>query len=52
MTANRKGHGASLTVERVEVGPADADTRLHVAGLASLVRDLSEGASDATRVAA
>jgi hypothetical protein len=27
-------------VERVEVGPAGADIRLRVAGLASLVRDL------------
>jgi hypothetical protein len=41
-----------LLVERVEVGPAGADIRLRVAGLASLVRDLSAGAPDATRVAA
>ena len=38
--------------ERVEVGPAGADILLRVAGLASLVRDLSAGAPDATRVAA
>ena len=30
-------------VERVEVGPAGADIRLRVAGLASLVRDLGAG---------
>ncbi len=30
-----------LLVERVEVGPAGADIRLRVAGLASLVRDLT-----------
>jgi DNA invertase Pin-like site-specific DNA recombinase len=41
-----------LLVERVEVGPAGADIRLRVAGLASLVRDLGAGAPDATRVAA
>ena len=41
-----------LLVERVEVGPAGADIRLRVAGLASLVRDLGAGAADATRVAA
>ena len=29
-----------LLVERVEVGPAGADIRLRVAGLAGLVRDL------------
>jgi hypothetical protein len=39
-------------VERVEVGPASADIRLRVAGLASLVRDLSADAPGATRVAA
>jgi hypothetical protein len=39
-------------VERVEVGPAGADIRLRVTGLASLVRDLSAGAPDATRAAA
>jgi DNA invertase Pin-like site-specific DNA recombinase len=39
-------------VERVEVGPAGADIRLRVAGLASLVRDLGGAAPDATRVAA
>jgi hypothetical protein len=32
-----------LLVERVEVGPAGADIRLRVAGLASLVRDLGAG---------
>ena len=41
-----------LLVERVEVGPAGADIRLRVAGLTSLVRDLSAGAPDATRAAA
>jgi len=41
-----------LLVERVEVGPAGADIRLRVAGLASLVRDLGAGAPDAGRVAA
>jgi hypothetical protein len=41
-----------LLVERVEVGPAGADIRLRVAGLASLVRDLGVGAPEATRVAA
>ena len=41
-----------LLMERVEVRPAGADIRLRVAGLASLVRDLSAGAPDATRVAA
>jgi len=41
-----------LLVERVEVGPAGADIRLRVAGLASLVRDLGVGAPDAARVAA
>jgi len=41
-----------LLVERVEVGPAGADIRLRVAGLAGLVRDLGAGAPDATRVAA
>ncbi len=41
-----------LLVERVEVGPAGADIRLRVAGLASLARDLVAGTSDATRAAA
>jgi hypothetical protein len=41
-----------LLVERVEVGPAGADIRLRVAGLASLVRDLGAVPPDATRVAA
>ncbi len=41
-----------LLVERVDLGPAGADTRLHVAGLASLVRDLGAGMPDAGRVAA
>src|ERR671912_1875017 len=40
-----------LLVERVVVGPAGADIRLRVAGLASLVSDLGTGAPDATRVA-
>ena len=39
-------------VERVVVGPAGADIRLRVAGLASLARDLRAGAPDAGRVAA
>jgi hypothetical protein len=34
-----------LLVERVEVGPAGADIRLRVEGLASLVRDLGIGAA-------
>ena len=41
-----------LLVERVEVGPAGADIRLRVAGLASLVRDLGAVAPDALRAAA
>ena len=41
-----------LLVERVEVGPAGADIRLRVAGLASLVRDLDAGAPTSTRAAA
>ena len=41
-----------LLVERVEVGPAGADIRLRVAGLASLVRDLGAGTPDAGRAAA
>jgi hypothetical protein len=39
-------------VERVVVGPEGADIRLRVAGLVSLVRDLSAGAPNAERVAA
>jgi hypothetical protein len=41
-----------LLVERVEVGPAGADIRLRVDGLASLVRDLGSGAPDAARAPA
>ena len=41
-----------LLVERVEVGPAGADIRLRVAGLASRVRNLSAGAPATTRAAA
>ncbi len=41
-----------LLVERVEVGPAGADIRLRVAGLASLVRDLTAVAPKALRTAA
>ena len=41
-----------LLVEWVEVGPAGADIRLRVVGLASLVRDLGAGAPDAARAAA
>ena len=41
-----------LLVERVEVGPAGADIRLQVAGLASLARDLGASAPDPTRAAA
>jgi hypothetical protein len=41
-----------LLVERVEVGPAGADIRLRVAGLASLVRDLGAISPDALRTAA
>ena len=40
-----------LLVERVEVGPAGADIRLRVAGLAGFVRDLGAGAPGATRAA-
>ena len=43
---------ARLLAERVEVGPAGADIRLRVEGLASLVHDLGAGAPDAGRVAA
>ena len=38
-------------VERVEVGPAGADIRLRVAGLAGLVRDLTAVAPEALRAA-
>ncbi len=41
-----------LLVERVEVGPAGADIRLRVAGLASLVRDLSATSPATLRTAA
>ena len=41
-----------LLVERVEVGPAGADIRLRVEGLASLVRDLGAISSAAIRAAA
>ena len=41
-----------LLVERVEVGPAGADIRLRVAGLASLARDLGALGPDAVRMAA
>jgi hypothetical protein len=37
-------------MERMVVGPAGADIRLHVEGLASLVRDL-DGAPDVLRAA-
>ena len=39
-------------VERVEVGPAGADIRLRVEGLASLVRDLAAIAPEASKAAA
>ena len=41
-----------LLVERVVVGPAGADIRLRVEGLAGLVRDLKAIAPEAPRVAA
>ena len=41
-----------LLVERVEVGPDGADIRLRVAGLTSLMRELSGPASEAQRAAA
>ena len=49
----RQGCGlrADMLVERVVVGPAGADIRLRVAGLAGLVRDLGAGAPGATRAA-
>ena len=40
---------AGILVERVEIGPAGADIRLRVEGLASLVRDL--GIQGATHLA-
>ena len=40
-----------LLVERVEVGPAGADIRLRVAGLAGLVRDLRTDCSDVLEAA-
>ena len=41
-----------VLVERVVVGPAGADIRLRVAGLATFVHVLEAGAPDAMRVAA
>jgi DNA invertase Pin-like site-specific DNA recombinase len=41
-----------LLVERVEIGPAGADIRLRLDGLASLVRDLGPRRSDAVQAAA
>jgi hypothetical protein len=41
-----------LLVERVEVGPAGADIRLRVEGLAGLVRDLTAMAPEALKAAA
>jgi hypothetical protein len=41
-----------LLVERVEIGPAGADVRLRVSGLASLASDLSTVAVAGTKVAA
>ena len=41
-----------LLVERVGIGPAGADTRLRVAGLASLARDLGAISPDTVRAAA
>jgi hypothetical protein len=35
-----------LLVERMEIGPAGADIRLRIAGLTSLVRDLSATHAD------
>jgi DNA invertase Pin-like site-specific DNA recombinase len=40
-----------LLVERIEIGPAGADIRLRVEGLASLVRDLVRPATDGARAA-
>jgi hypothetical protein len=47
-----QAHIVRLLVKRVEVGPAGADIRLRVEGLACLVRDLGAGAPDTTRAAA
>ncbi len=41
-----------LLVERVGIGPAGADIRLRVAGLASLARDLGAISPDTVRAAA
>ena len=41
-----------LLVERVVIGPAGADIRLRVAGLAGLVRDLGAAGPDALEAAA
>jgi hypothetical protein len=41
-----------LLVERVEIGPAGADIRLRLDGLASLVADLSVMRSNAMQAAA
>jgi DNA invertase Pin-like site-specific DNA recombinase len=41
-----------LLVDRVELGPAGADVRLRLEGLASLVRDLGSPPGDETRAAA
>ena len=41
-----------LLVERVEVGPAGADIRLRMEGLAGLIRDLTTIAPEALRAAA
>ena len=40
-----------LLVERVEIGPAGADIRLRVAGLAGLVRDLGVAGPEAMEAA-
>jgi len=39
-------------VERVEVGPAGADIRLRIAGLRSLVHDLSDASDNSVAAAA
>jgi DNA invertase Pin-like site-specific DNA recombinase len=41
-----------LLVDRVEIGPSGADIRLHIAGLTSLVRDLSCAGDDPVAAAA
>ena len=48
----RAGAHRAALVERVEVGPAGADIRLRVEGLAGLVRDLAAIAPEALRAAA